>query len=126
MPPSCFGPATRLLSLAQLSIGFYVLFNVVQACSAYLFGSLSHRLGSIHLLASSYVSFALAAIGVAFADDQIVSLAVLFALGAFAVGGIEDMDQTPPLNYCRRTIEALAMEFSERLTAWVISCPALL
>ena len=79
---------------AQLSIGFYVLFNVAQAGSAYLFGSLSHRLGSIYLLASSYVCFALAAIGFAFANGQIGSLTALFALAGFAVGGIEAMEPT--------------------------------
>jgi MFS family permease len=75
-------------------IGLYVLFNVVQAASAYLWGSLSHRLGSIRLLGVSYALFAGASLGFAFADGRIWVLTALFALAGLAVGGIEAMEPT--------------------------------
>ena len=79
---------------SQLVIGLYVIFNLVQAGSAYLLGALSHRFGSIQLLGLSYFSFALATIGFIFADGQIATLSALFGLAGFAVGGIEAMEPT--------------------------------
>ena len=85
-------------------MGLYVLFNVVQAGNAYLFGSLSPRFGSVKLLGLSYASFALATVGFIFADGHLWPLAGLFALAGFAVGGIEAMEPTAaaellPANY---------------------------
>jgi len=79
---------------SQLAIGLYVLFNVVQAGSAFLVGSLSNRVGSIPLLAASYASFAATALGFVFANGQLSILAGLFALAGLAVGGIEAMEPT--------------------------------
>jgi MFS family permease len=79
---------------SQLVIGLYVVFNLVQAGSAYLLGALSHRFGSIQLLGLSYFSFALAGIGFIFVDGQLATLTALFGLAGFAVGGIEAMEPT--------------------------------
>jgi MFS family permease len=79
---------------SQLAIGLYVLFNVVQAGSAFLVGSLSNRVGSIPLLAASYAAFAATALGFVFANGQLSILAGLFALAGLAVGGIEAMEPT--------------------------------
>ncbi len=79
---------------SQLAIGLYVLFNVVQAGSAFLAGSVSNRVGSIPLLAASYATFAATALGFVFANGQLSMLAGLFALAGLAVGGIEAMEPT--------------------------------
>jgi len=87
-------PGHGSLKSSQWVIGLYVLFNVVQAASAYPWGSLSHRLGSIRLLGFSYALFAGAALGFAFAVGELWVLAALFALAGLAVGGIEAMEPT--------------------------------
>jgi MFS family permease len=75
-------------------IGLYVLFNLVQACAAYLFGLLSNRYGSMRLLGISYTTFASASVGFALADERLWLLALLFAVAGLAVGGIEAMEST--------------------------------
>jgi MFS family permease len=87
-------PAYSQAAASQIAIALYVLFNIVQAGSAYLLGSLSHRAGSIRLLGVSYAAFAVASVGFVFADGHLPMLAALFALAGFAVGGIEAMEPT--------------------------------
>jgi MFS family permease len=87
-------PAAGSGSSPETVIALYILFNIIQSASAYLWGSLSHCFGSIQLLGISYFSFALAAIGFAFVEGRLATLVVLFALAGFAVGGIEAMEPT--------------------------------
>lgn len=87
-------PVYSSTAASQIAIALYVLFNIVQAGSAYLLGSLSHRAGSVRLLGVSYAAFAAASVGFVFADGHLPMLAALFALAGFAVGGIEAMEPT--------------------------------
>jgi MFS family permease len=87
-------PFYSTAQVSQMAIGLYVLFNIVQAATAYLWGSLSRQAGSIKLLGVSYFAFALAALGFSLADARIGILVGLFALAGFAVGGIEAMEPT--------------------------------
>jgi MFS family permease len=91
--------ATELTGQASTAMALYVLLNVVQAASAYAFGALARRWGSLRLLGLSYLAFALVAAG--FAGGRVGTflatlegLALLFALAGLAVGGIEAMEPT--------------------------------
>ncbi|MCX7751266.1 MAG: MFS transporter [Blastocatellia bacterium] len=86
--------ATELTKSPETAIALYTLFNGVQAASAYAFGALAHRVGSLNLLGASYCGFALVAVGFAYADANMPLLILLFALAGLAVGGIEAMEPT--------------------------------
>lgn len=86
--------ATQLTGKADRAIALYVVFNVVQAASAYVIGSLTRYARSSSLLGVSYFLFATSAAGFAFAGADLTSLIVLFALAGLAVGGIEAMEPT--------------------------------
>ncbi|HXF04502.1 MAG TPA: MFS transporter [Blastocatellia bacterium] len=86
--------ATQLTGEADTAIALYVVFNIVQAASAYVIGSLTHRAGSASLLGMSYFLFAASAAGFAVAEADLLSLTALFALTGLAVGGIEAMEPT--------------------------------
>jgi len=86
--------ATQVTGKPQVAMGLYVVFNVVQAASAYTIGSLARHLGSIRLLGLSYLGFALVAAGFAFGGADLSTLTILFALAGLSVGGIEAMEPT--------------------------------
>lgn len=86
--------ATELTGEPEKAMALYILFNGVQAASAYALGAWAHRAGSLRLLGASYLAFALAALGFARASGDIFLLALLFALAGLAVGGIEAMEPT--------------------------------
>ncbi len=86
--------ATELTGSPETAMALYVLFNGVQAASAYALGALARRLGSLNLLGMSYLAFALTALGFAFVQENVLALILLFALAGFAVGGIEAMEPT--------------------------------
>lgn len=90
--------ATELTGRPESAIALYVLFNVVQATSAYTLGALARRFGSLRLLGLSYAAFALAASGFAWTMPGMVwgagSLVALFTLAGLAVGGVEALEPT--------------------------------
>lgn len=86
--------ATQLTGEADTAIALYVVFNIVQAASAYFMGTLTRRAASTSLLGVSYFLFALSAGGFAVVGADRVSLTALFALAGLAVGGIEAMEPT--------------------------------
>jgi len=86
--------ATQLTGKADVAIALYVVFNLVQAASAYVNGSLTRRARSSFLLGMSYALFALSAAGFAVVGNDLVLLTALFALAGLAVGGIEAMEPT--------------------------------
>jgi len=86
--------ATDVTGDPETAMALYVLFNGVQAASAYAFGALARRAGSLNLLGASYLGFALAALGFAHAGANVLVLILLFALAGLAVGGIEAMEPT--------------------------------
>lgn len=86
--------ATQLTGEADTAIALYLVFNIVQAASAYVIGSLTHRVRSASLLGMSYFLFAASAAGFAVAGADLLSLTALFALAGLAVGGIEAMEPT--------------------------------
>jgi MFS family permease len=86
--------ATQLTGRPETAMTLYVLFNAVQAASAYGLGALAHRVGSLNLLGASYLGFALTALGFAYGGASLSLLIALFALAGLAVGGIEAMEPT--------------------------------
>jgi len=86
--------ATELTGRPEAAMALYVLFNGVQAASAYAFGALAHRVGSLNLLGASYLAFAVVALGFAHVGASMPLLALLFAAAGLAVGGIEAMEPT--------------------------------
>lgn len=91
--------AAELTGRASTAMALYVLFNVVQAASAYALGALARRFGSLRLLGFSYLLFALVAAGFAWGRAgtslaTLEGLVLLFALAGLAVGGIEAMEPT--------------------------------
>jgi MFS family permease len=85
--------ATELLSGgADRAMQLYVLFNIVQAASAYLIGALSRSWSSVKLLGVGYGLFSVVAGGFAFAGEA--HLIALFILAGIAIGIIEAMEPT--------------------------------
>lgn len=94
-----FAPTLLVLRATQLSSGgaesamrLYVLFNIVQAASAYLIGALSRSWSSVKLLGAGYALFSAVAAGFAVAGQA--HLPALFILAGMAVGIIEAMEPT--------------------------------
>jgi MFS family permease len=87
-------PAYGATKGASYAMGLYVLFNIVQAASAYSIGALSQRIGSVKVLGVGYAVFAAAAIGFAFTGAAWTSLIGWFILAGLAVGIIEAMEPT--------------------------------
>jgi MFS family permease len=79
---------------ASYAMALYVLFNIVQAASAYTIGGLSQRWGSIKLLGVGYTFFAAAAVGFAGTGAAWISLIIWFIVAGVAVGMIEAMEPT--------------------------------
>ncbi len=79
---------------ASLSVGFYVLHNVLYAGWSYFGGWIADHVNRRALLACGYASAALAAVCMLVGVESYVGLALMFALGGTGVGIYEAVEDT--------------------------------
>ncbi|MBI5863872.1 MAG: MFS transporter [Planctomycetes bacterium] len=87
-------PKIGAAQAASLSVGFYVLHNVLYASWSYLGGWIADHANRRVLLACGYLSAALAAVCMIVGVQSYAGLALMFALGGMGVGIYEAVEDT--------------------------------